>query len=811
MSEEFDPYKAWLDIENKSASTTYYKLLGLPEFESNQDRITAAADKAIRKIRSQKPGEHLAEWSKILDELQDVKAQLLDAQKKAAYDDDLRFADEFVRELEGGIQRDPAAAVVASAATTKKTESRPVKHDPRYPPGMAPKSSSPPPPAKASPEEIELRVGPSPKPIDRKDSPFYPPSRANVDKAKPPAPEATPTSAAPATPLAHPPAPTNDILPPGAMSPPPAAAATAAAQQPPAYQPPQPTAYPQSPAPYPYQQPSYYPQQPASYPQNYYPPPAGQPPMAAYPMPAQPMQAHPMPQPGYGYGPPLAQPMPQPMGYGVPGMPGPHSSMASMAGPIYGVPMAMPMGPQSYMPPPAPAALDPMAPVAIPGTAMAGGLRSSAPLATPYGAPSSAMMSPPMAAIPLGTTVVAAGGSLTGSPPQAISAAPVDESAKEVRRGSAAAVMLAAKREKSSQTTLMIVGLGGLLLVVVAVLGFFAANGNFGTGNVANNPPDKFGQNSPAVTPEKSPTVTMPLVTPVRPTNPPIKPEPANPKKTKLPETRPMPEMPAETKPPEPKPEPAKPEPPKPEPPKPDPVKPEPKPEPPAVEMPTKDEMVQLGKALQSAKSAIGEFNFAEADAELAKADKLAKLSEHLGKLSRLKEVAGYVKQFQDRLVQSATGMDGGESFKVGSSTMVAMIEANQKQVILRVAGQNKTYQYSDLPVGLAAALADMKLEGSDPVSRVVKGAYVACHRSATPDQLQQAKSWWDEATLGGADVRHLIPFLTDSYDLAKDFDKLKKGEAEAKPESKGESKKGTPQPDAKVDRDAQAILDGNS
>ena len=151
MSEEFDPYKTWLDIENKTASTTYYKMLGLPELEDNKDRIIAAADKAIRKLRSQKPGEHAAEWSKILDELQEIKALLLDDRKKDAYDDDLRFADEFVRELEGGIKRTPQAAAVAGSATPKKSESRPVKQDPRYPPGMAPpKSSSPSPPAKTA-------------------------------------------------------------------------------------------------------------------------------------------------------------------------------------------------------------------------------------------------------------------------------------------------------------------------------------------------------------------------------------------------------------------------------------------------------------------------------------------------------------------------------------------------------------------------------------------------------------------------------------------------------------------------------------
>ncbi|MCE9528619.1 MAG: hypothetical protein K8R36_21450, partial [Planctomycetales bacterium] len=89
------------------------------------------------------------------------------------------------------------------------------------------------------------------------------------------------------------------------------------------------------------------------------------------------------------------------------------------------------------------------------------------------------------------------------------------------------------------------------------------------------------------------------------------------------------------------------------------------------------------------------------------------------------------------------------------------------------------------------------------------KGAYVAAHRGSTPDQLQQAKSWWEEATLGGADVTHLMPFLTDSYDLAKDFDKLKKGDAATKPEGKDESEKGNPKPLTKGVPDAKAILEG--
>lgn len=731
MSEEFDPYREWLGFDNKTASTTYYKLLGLREFESDQNLIATAADKAIRKLRSQRPGPHSAAWSKILDELQDIKACLLDDRKKAAYDEDLRFADEFVKELEGGVVRDPAPAAVTSSS--RKSAAPPVKQDPRYPPGMAPRGSTP--LSTNTREEVELKTSPPSKPIDRKDSPFYPPMR-QTDKAKPPASEASP---APDTASASPgDAPVSGNSPPSAATAGPAPMVSGFVQQSTFY--PQPGAYPQQPAHYP---------PPAGYPQGYYPP-----------------QVQ-MLQPGYPYGGP---PMAQPIGYGAPS-PGPYG-ISPPAAPMYGAPMAMPLAPQAYMPQPvspAPAALDPMAPVAIPG------------------------MSPATAAIPVGTAVAAPSALPPDSPPEGLLHS-VDNPAMEVRGKSAAGVMLAAQKEKRSQRAMLFVGFGGLMLILVALLAYVAVTGKLGGTPVASNQP------------EKAATANVPQVTPispepVKPVTPPVpEPQPAPPA-PKPPETKPEPNP--EPKPEPVKPEPAKPEPPKPEPPKPEPPKPELKPDPPLAEMPTRDEAVQLGKALQQAKAAIGEFNFEEADAELAKADKLAKIPEHRDKLARLKEIGGYVKQFHERLVQAATGMDGGESFKVGSSTMVAMIEADQKQVILRVAGQNKAYQYADLPVGLAAALADMKLDKADPVARVLKGAFVAAHKNSTPDQLQQAKSWWEGATLGGADVSHLMPFLTDSYDLAKDLDKLKKDGA-APDASK--SKAGTP-----ATKDPKAILEGKT
>ena len=165
----------------------------------------------------------------------------------------------------------------------------------------------------------------------------------------------------------------------------------------------------------------------------------------------------------------------------------------------------------------------------------------------------------------------------------------------------------------------------------------------------------------------------------------------------------------------------------------------------------------------------MGEQNFEEAQQQIAKAEPLAKLPEHKAKLARLKEAAGYVKQFRMAVEAAANELEAGESFKVGTSTQVSMVEALPDKIIVRIAGQNRSYPYADLPAGLAVALADLKLDGTDPVSRVVKGAYLAVDKRNDSEARQKAKTWWEEAQLGGVDITHLMPFLTDTYDFEKE------------------------------------------
>ena len=195
---------------------------------------------------------------------------------------------------------------------------------------------------------------------------------------------------------------------------------------------------------------------------------------------------------------------------------------------------------------------------------------------------------------------------------------------------------------------------------------------------------------------------------------------------------------------------------------------PVPEPAPPLI---TKQEAIALGKALTTAKIALGEQNFEEADKQLALAEPLAKLPEHPAKYQRLKEVANYVKQFRGAVAEAVAGLEAGATFKVGTSTMVVVVETFPDKIIIRSLGQNKTYPFQDLPVGLAVAIADMKLDTAAPANRVIKGAYLAVDKRGDSVALEKAKAFWEEAQLGGVDTTHLLPFLSDKYDeLEKDI-----------------------------------------
>jgi hypothetical protein len=90
MSESFDGYHVWLGIPPGEQPPNHYRLLGIAAFETDLDVIDHAADRQMAHVRTFQAGRHGQLSQQILNELAAARVCLLNAQRKAEYDEQLR-------------------------------------------------------------------------------------------------------------------------------------------------------------------------------------------------------------------------------------------------------------------------------------------------------------------------------------------------------------------------------------------------------------------------------------------------------------------------------------------------------------------------------------------------------------------------------------------------------------------------------------------------------------------------------------------------------------------------------------------------
>lgn len=89
----FDPYHRWLGIPPAEQPPDHYRLLGLVRYESDLEVIENAANQRMAHLRSFQAGQNAAASQRLLNEVAAARVCLLTAEKKAAYDAELRQAE----------------------------------------------------------------------------------------------------------------------------------------------------------------------------------------------------------------------------------------------------------------------------------------------------------------------------------------------------------------------------------------------------------------------------------------------------------------------------------------------------------------------------------------------------------------------------------------------------------------------------------------------------------------------------------------------------------------------------------------------
>lgn len=90
MSDSFNGYHVWLGIPPGEQPPNHYRLLGIAPFETEMDVIDHAADRQMAHVRTFQSGRHAALSQQMLNELATARLCLLNAERKAVYDRQLR-------------------------------------------------------------------------------------------------------------------------------------------------------------------------------------------------------------------------------------------------------------------------------------------------------------------------------------------------------------------------------------------------------------------------------------------------------------------------------------------------------------------------------------------------------------------------------------------------------------------------------------------------------------------------------------------------------------------------------------------------
>jgi hypothetical protein len=151
-TQTFDVYHKWLGIPPAEQPPNHYRLLGIAKFEGDADVIETAAEQRMTLVRSRQTGKYAAESQKLLNEIAAARVELLQPDRKQAYDATLRSPPP-------ESLRSPPPESLRLAASQKKA-ARPL---PRAAALTSPTSISPPavvvqPPAPAQPSRTKSQL-----------------------------------------------------------------------------------------------------------------------------------------------------------------------------------------------------------------------------------------------------------------------------------------------------------------------------------------------------------------------------------------------------------------------------------------------------------------------------------------------------------------------------------------------------------------------------------------------------------------------------------------------------------------------------
>ena len=162
----------------------------------------------------------------------------------------------------------------------------------------------------------------------------------------------------------------------------------------------------------------------------------------------------------------------------------------------------------------------------------------------------------------------------------------------------------------------------------------------------------------------------------------------------------------------------------------------------------------------------LGMQNFKLAKEQLAASETLAKTMKQKEQHKRLNTVAKLAEEFHGFLIEAITGLDAAETFKVGRSLEASFIEGNETSISVKIRGQVQTFALTELQIGLAMGLVDLKMDTEHPTSLARKAAFALVHPKTNGLALKAAREQMVAAAAAGVVEADLPNVFDEDYSL---------------------------------------------
>jgi hypothetical protein len=133
-----------------------------------------------------------------------------------------------------------------------------------------------------------------------------------------------------------------------------------------------------------------------------------------------------------------------------------------------------------------------------------------------------------------------------------------------------------------------------------------------------------------------------------------------------------------------------------------------------------------------------------------------------------LKSVGRLAQELQQALQRALDQLGAGEVITIGTSTPVSFVDWRDGELTMRIRGQNRKFRLTDVPIGLAYALADLSLDAAAPTTQARKAAFALVHPGAAGNDLatQRAREMMLTAVAAGVVDEGLEQVFDDDYAL---------------------------------------------